>query len=306
MFARHCRFVRFTSLPKATFPNLVVAFAGNPQLTTKAAYFPSAEPGPLRQQDYIQKGRHGFFAGMCSILGHANLSAIGETNSKQLLLLTLPMLLAIHITTVCVIVLQHRGSRSKFKAIQDYACPCGDKPAHRNPRQTMYRLFGSVFVLCMVGFGLLLLNLYTHGIFDEHGCIDGVGRSTISSVEMGTAFQWLWASFNCLVTGIIIHMLCCLRLSSHGDRPQKLHRWVLSLMNQSTLDRRETAVQSWRNQMFIAPKSRGRALCRRVLWWVLQVLFVCMASIPAIGYVSASGFNYLVTVILGAGTECTI
>ena len=73
-----------------SFPNLCLAFAGNSQLTIRAALLPqNSQPGRLRSVDAIKRGKTELFS------GHAAF--------KQLVFLTLPGLLVFHCATVLIV-----------------------------------------------------------------------------------------------------------------------------------------------------------------------------------------------------------
>ena len=126
-----------------------------------------------------------------------------------------------------------------------------------------------------------LLNLYTPGIFDAHGCTDPLIRGTISAVKVNTTFQWQWIALNCIILGLIIWTMESMNRRSLKGRASRLNRWLVHLVT----DPHSKVVSQWCENVR-SSKLCGTTSLRTFLFWLLHFPFLFLASVPAIGYVS--------------------
>ena len=243
---------------------LVLVFAGNPSLTTRSSKIPSRGSGRLLKADAIRRGGYGLFSQFAPF--------------KETFWLTIPCLVVFHISTVALL------SKVFIEALWRYFLRC--YPNHddlsllgRVLRASPKALSG--FLLC--GFALFALNLSTPGIYDDYnGCSDDFLRSTISYNKINQTYQWLWATFSCVVLILVAHLTHNLVYSARVHRAYAVYRCLFLFTAQASPT--QMAISMWRDGM---PARRVSAV-RRGLFWLLHIPVLALASLPAMAFVSAS------------------
>eukprot|EP00656_Telonema_subtile_P004296 TRINITY_DN1194_c0_g1_i15.p1 TRINITY_DN1194_c0_g1~~TRINITY_DN1194_c0_g1_i15.p1 ORF type:complete len:1243 (-),score=233.02 TRINITY_DN1194_c0_g1_i15:64-3792(-) len=267
----------FKSLVAVEYSNIVLAFAGNPQLTTHASTIPPRDVGRVRLKDEIQQGQKGMFPGYTSLW--------------QLAFVTIPFFVAVH-TAVVLFAVSSRFGLS-VSAVKSYFFPqqvCGHMNVHiqlyRSLNRTMLRLL--VLGLCFV-----LLNALSPGVFDS-GCTDPLLRTSIAPIKAGVAYQWTWVVLSSLMMAVAIYLFYLLGSSDQDARARSVHRCLCNTMPQSA-----RAIKQWQQGV-----QRSKRLLpypiRITLFVLLHIPVLLLASLPAFGYVLAqnvpagSGFGYTV------------
>eukprot|EP00656_Telonema_subtile_P054505 TRINITY_DN8174_c0_g2_i5.p1 TRINITY_DN8174_c0_g2~~TRINITY_DN8174_c0_g2_i5.p1 ORF type:complete len:1044 (-),score=161.68 TRINITY_DN8174_c0_g2_i5:235-3366(-) len=239
------------------FENTVLVFAGNPQLTVSASYFPEESSGRLLQTDEIRNGRHGLFA--------------GDSSAKTMAWLTLPALLLIHFAVVVLLTQAHN------EPLLDYPQRHLAR-AFNTKSRSLQKAFRGVCVLGFVGLLLIVLHLVTPSIYDS-GCADALLRTTVALVSAEEWYQWSWIILCCVVlvsTTFIMEQMHRSQLSSHA---RAVYRWI-RLFAVQTLPPHLAALAVWRSKV---PHPVAR--WRKVLAWLLHIPFLLFTSLPAIGFV---------------------
>ena len=126
----------------------------------------------------------------------------GDSEMKMLLWVTLPALFLAHSLVVGVTLYRHpSGVANAFKL---YFRPrMGASPGNLIAHLYM-RSIPCLFLLMLVSCSMLCLNGISSGIFQQHGgCTDPLVGVSIASVQLYSAYQWIWSMSSCVTTVII-------------------------------------------------------------------------------------------------------
>eukprot|EP00656_Telonema_subtile_P040374 TRINITY_DN4542_c0_g3_i1.p1 TRINITY_DN4542_c0_g3~~TRINITY_DN4542_c0_g3_i1.p1 ORF type:complete len:1113 (+),score=213.46 TRINITY_DN4542_c0_g3_i1:643-3981(+) len=258
----------FATVIERSYQNIALAFAGN-QLTTEAAYVPMTGPGRLRRLDEIQRGRRNLFS--------------GDAAMWQLLLFTLPLLFTIHALAVLATV-RPSTQHGWLRALKSYFSPPlkthTDTLLHVYTRCTQFLL-----VSAGVGVCLTLANWCSAGLF-HNGCTDRIFRGCIASIRIGLAYEWCWVFLN--VANMLIIAMLCENIRRHGRQRQarNTHKLICGLARAhcDVLD----LLRIWRANL---PRNQSNrhmrigSVARQWLFYALHIPLLCVASLPACGYV---------------------
>eukprot|EP00656_Telonema_subtile_P057663 TRINITY_DN9538_c0_g1_i4.p1 TRINITY_DN9538_c0_g1~~TRINITY_DN9538_c0_g1_i4.p1 ORF type:complete len:894 (+),score=105.11 TRINITY_DN9538_c0_g1_i4:1970-4651(+) len=254
-----------------TFPNVVLAYAGNPQLTTSSSWFSQTAPGKLRDEDEIVRGKRPLFA--------------GYTRMWELVLLTLPVVFLIHAAVVVLAVAAKRNVN--LASVAEYFRPQMERArGDLDPHVQMYRSTRPILVCLFVsGLSLVLLNLLSSNIY--HGCSDPLMLTSIAPIVATTSYQWAWVVLNHLTTVTVLYMFFRLERDNPRARARKAHgslcRTLEGFCHHPDFG---TALHTWQANMHDS-KYELRQWRRLFASCVLQVPLLCLASLPAVGYVVA-------------------
>lgn len=261
----------FKSLVVSSYSNIALSYAGNPQLTTSAGLVPTVEPGRLRREDEIQRGRQAVFSGYSDL--------------KMLIFVTLPALCVLSTLSVLACLYARNGSIS-FRNVLSYLKP-SQHLQHVDSLTYLYMTISRRPVLCMlfvIGISLVLLNVFWKGVYDSYGgCVDPLVRTTIAHVRVDYLYQGFWVVLNCAavtIVDVVVHL--------HG---QQRHRQALRVHDclckvfkprceKASLEYH--AVKTWHSKI---RSSRIPIFLRTFSFCLLHLPLVIIASAPACGYV---------------------
>ena len=256
------------------YHNVVLAFAGNSQLSTEASFLPPHEPDELRHADLIQQGSRGLFSGF--------------TDFKQLVYLTVPALAILHMIVVKRVI---GGSAVpeylRLSVLWGIVTGNQGSDAHKHFGLETYIFARSVqpgFLLLFLGLCLILLFVLSPSTYSiVGGCVDPAVMITIADVEAQTAFQWLWvlvanavfctASFNIelLIRDDPFPRALCVYQCMH-----RLAKPPSSMI---------ASIATWQAKVEIWGAHSTEAVWRRLLFYLLHFPLVLVGSLPAVAYV---------------------
>ena len=139
--------------------------------------------------------------------------------------------------------------------------------------------FRPLLISMVLGILLGVVN----SVFSTGDCIDFLTRMTTATVQAESTWQWLWVVLTCCTsvsTGLLLGCLlpCGIVATTKADRTL----WVaLTCGGQGSESKR--AIKVWQAK---AQDSRALSCYCVLLSWVLHIPVLCVAAIPATGYVS--------------------
>ena len=191
--------------------------------------------------------------------------AVGHTNLKQLLFVTLPFVF------VCFLAIasQQPGTRQIFND-SSHSLRIGlQGPLH----------VAFFAVLGVIGISFATANLLASNVFTSNGCVDPFINTTLTVVEADTVFQLWWVALNGVsiaLSGMIYQAVV------RGDcrkQAQATQRCLSALAIQVGKGAQKDALAVWRSQIPVP-------MWRNLLSFGLHIPFICLAVSPAVGFVS--------------------
>ena len=245
----------FESVELIAYTNVVLAFAGNSQLTSDASSITgTTSAGKLLTADLIKAGSSGLFPGYAAY--------------KQLVWLVVPSLVLLHTLGVYISSSERPFdyiSRGLYRATVDTPLKkilqCTLKPS------LAFGLSGAL---------LVVWNVFSPGVYSV--CQDPIAMASIAHVSMGTFYQWVWTGFASAHLFTISYFFEQLSTAKISQRAGAVHR-TLTLFGSSPVAR---AIDNWCQQ-----KPRRDKAWRIGIFWILLVFAQAIAITPAFCFVLA-------------------
>ena len=255
----------YEEMPTVELSNSVWAFPGCSQLTADVCRLNSDTATRFLSADAVRKGSMEPFTGYSTM--------------KMLLWVTFPVLVLVHSLAVGVILYKHhRGIADAFKMY--FLPPKGAFPGNLIAHLYM-RSIPCLFLLMLVSCFMLVLNGISADIFQQHsGCTDPLVRVSIASVQLYSAYQWIWSLSSCVTTVIIALLVERLRSDSLVQHSQSVHDCLMTLINLVQPPHTQ-ALKQWSSRAL----QTKHCLSRRVLYYVGMFALNVGCSLPAFGYV---------------------
>lgn len=278
--------------------NLVIAFAGNPQLTDKSSQATAVGATNLRKKDAIMNGYVALFP--------------GHSDFDQTLIIVLPALFLAHLCVVLFFCFRERSEKSStWRHLIDYfRAPTSEMLegcVHAENLEFLHRLEKfTIPALCCAGLGLVLiiLNAASPNVFGSGACIDPLISTTLAYPEATPAVEWVWlvVVVTMLVASTVLFVQQALRQRARSTKSAR----VSELLELISLPPAALAVKRWRQhqaQHVWAADSKRRALVW-VAYRVLHIVPMIVLGLPEVLYVmaqnskrgAAAGSNFFMAV----------
>lgn len=202
----------------------------------------------------------------------------GFSSFWTLVVLVLPALLVLHITTV-LIYFSTTSRGSVWAYLSDWRR--ASKPGRHDRLQenvAVYvcrNLFRASLGLSLCGVLGLILSRCTPGLYDDDGCADPILQFALPLLEPTSVYQYLWVCLSIAV--LTIAATAIQRLDAPNCQARQIYHFLLEFFRAS--DARYAAVLYWKTQA--KPRKRRRVL----LFWMLLVVGLLFASLPAVLYI---------------------
>ena len=217
----------------------------------------------------------------------------GNADFWQLVLCTLPALVLFYIATVLTLT---SGDAGVLMYVRNGALALTGRLHASHPLALAFR---PLLISMVLGMLLGVID----SAFSTGDCIDFLTRMTTATVQAESTWQWLWVVLHCCSAVTIVVFItylqpCGVSTSTRGPRSLWL---TFTCSGHRAASKR--AFQRWRartqNSCVISMRSF-------LLSWFLHLPVLCIAAVPAVGYVSCSqvAFAVLIAVVSGAGCEC--
>lgn len=205
--------------------------------------------------------------------------AAGHSDFKQLIWLTLPLLIVLHIITLTIVV------RACGENVQDYL-RCSIVEAQSTRSRALRTMSPGLCLLLLLAVVFMVLNLGTPEIYDQNGgCpVDPITRSTSSPVQTGPVYQWFWTCISCITLATTSFMFEKLRSNPLLKRAKSVQHVLHNFMIDASPSLR--TIRTWREN---SPHTATTVVPsgRRVLYWLLHIPCCIVASGPAFAFVLA-------------------
>ena len=226
----------------------------------------------------------------------------GHTQFKQLVWLTIPCLVVLHLVSVVVLLSAYPQERALtyIRRLQEQS---GSTSSH-----SMSQLLGGLCGMALCGFALGTLNIASPGVYDLHGgCTDPMLKTTVAPVHATPLFQWLWVTLSSMFVICSFCMFDRLQQSRLSERSRSVQRCLLGFLLHVLPSK--AAIHAWKT-IYSATQPRcgwtsttphnKLALWRCASFGLLHLPLLAIASAPAFGFVLAQN------VPAGSGVFLTI
>ena len=258
----------FAGIADVPYENFALAFSGT-EMTVDMGYISGGRVPQLLASDPIQNGRAGLFE------GHNDLYVtVG---------LVLPALLLLH---VVAIVLMVRANQDTFI---DYLCPTVKFDYHNVRFRMLAQSLRSMLLLMVCGLTLIILNLVSSTLQTGNGgCVDPFLNMTTQATKADISYQYAWAVVSGIVVIVTAFLTHHVKQTDRKHHLQSVHKCLITL----ACSREGTALLAWQANMNSAnmhvpgESSFGpNTVPRRIVFWLLHMPFLAVASLPDWGYV---------------------
>ena len=226
---------------------------------------------------------------MCSYIREGGYSLFGgHDRFHNLVRITIPVLLVLHLSVVLFVV------NGKWARLATYFCsplkllqgPGNQHSRHSVLFEIVLKWLPGSAVLGLCGAMLMLLNYFTDNLHTYSGDqlpIDPLLRATSATVARPpvVAYQYLWSFLSSIGSVFASWMVYQLIGNAKLKRAKRVHLLLCSLC----VDSRSLALEAWCEQAAITGKSTHVPLIRRLVYWVLHIPCLLLASGPAYMFV---------------------
>lgn len=206
--------------------------------------------------------------------------------------MTVPLLLVLHCAAVMLAVHSTSSRIKEYISPADDPARCKRSLLHRPMLYMLQRSLGMMMVLALLGVCLLVVNASLDGLYR---CTDPVIKTSIVSVEVDIVYQWLFVILSIAVMSAVALTVEILYRDDPRHHAMHVFQCICALLRNPEIEAAKQALHWWKSKALgcIEPTPDGSETpiriepWRRMLFFVLHLPVLTLASTPSIGYVLA-------------------
>ena len=215
---------------------------------------------------------------------HSRCCCSGGTEFQQLIFITFPILVLLHVVLIYIFTRVPGGGWTTYA--------CRWSRVDFNSGHPLAVCLSTLFSCMLLGTCFATLNAF----YSAQECLDFLTQTTTAAVDASATWQVLFTGLNCL--GLVCTLSLCHKMppndpikGRHGYRRLQAlggSYWLLEYCpSEHALVRR--ALVQWRTESLKLTDLKPASWWREPAAFVVRLIILLLAMMPAMGYVSASG-----------------